>query len=132
MSSIQNNWRQMPKPLRVTGYIVMGIFATAAMGIVFGLAIMLLWNWLMPELFGLKEITYWQGIGIFILAKFIFGFGMGGSSSGDSKSDKKKHERQSDDEPNESWTDYDEWWDKEGKKAFDKYADEKEERRKES
>jgi hypothetical protein len=110
--------------MRVISYIILGILGTAAMGIVFGYAIMLLWNWLMPELFGLKEITYWQGIGIFILAKFIFGFGMGGGGS-DSKSGKKNHERDDDEQPRESWTAYDEWWANEGKKAFDKYAETK-------
>jgi hypothetical protein len=106
--------------MRVISYIILGILGTAALGIIFGYAIMLLWNWLMPDLFGLKEITYWQGIGIFILAKFIFGFGMGGSgSSSDSKSVKKKHDNT---EPRESWAEYDQWWEKEGKAAFEKYS----------
>jgi hypothetical protein len=39
----------------------------------FGWVFMLLWNWLMPELFGLKEITFWQGFGLLILSKIIFG-----------------------------------------------------------
>ena len=28
---------------------------------------MWLWNWLMPTIFGLKEITFWQTIGLQIL-----------------------------------------------------------------
>lgn len=40
-------------------------------------AVMLLWNWLMPELFGLTEINFWQALGILILAKILFG-GFGG------------------------------------------------------
>ena len=131
MNNLKKKWAETPKPMKVISYIILGILGTAALGIVFGFAIMLLWNWLMPNLFGLKGITYWQGIGIFILAKFIFGFGMGSSSS-DSKSGKKRHDHRDDVQPRESWTDYDEWWDKEGKNAFDKYAGEKEERSKES
>ncbi len=119
MSNIKKRWANVPKPLRVTGYIIFGLCCAAAMGIVFGLAIMLLWNWLMPELFGLKEITYWQGIGIFILAKFIFGFGMGG---GDNSKSNKADSKSS----NGSWTDYDRWWEKEGKKAFEDYTVKKE------
>ena len=40
-------------------------------------ALQLLWNWLMPDLFGLQTITYWQALGILVLAKLIFGMGGG-------------------------------------------------------
>lgn len=40
--------------------------------------VMLLWNWLMPNIFGLITINYWQALGIFILARILFdGFGVG-------------------------------------------------------
>jgi hypothetical protein len=38
-----------------------------------GFAVMYLWNWLMPALFGLKTITYWQGFGLLALCKILFG-----------------------------------------------------------
>lgn len=41
--------------------------------VVFGGCIMLLWNWLMPELFGLPSITFWQAAGLLILCKILFG-----------------------------------------------------------
>ena len=31
-----------------------------------------LWNWLMPELFNLKVITFWQGWGLLMLASILF------------------------------------------------------------
>ena len=34
-----------------------------------------LWNITMPEVFGLKEITFWQAFRILILAGFLFGAG---------------------------------------------------------
>jgi hypothetical protein len=40
---------------------------------VFGWVVMSLWNWLMPNLFGLHLITYWQALGLLILAKILFG-----------------------------------------------------------
>jgi len=44
----------------------------------FGLVIMWLWNWLMPELFGLAEIGLLQALGLFILSRALFGsFGSG-------------------------------------------------------
>lgn len=39
--------------------------------------VMMLWNWLMPELFGLTTITYWQAAGLLLLSKIIFGFKKG-------------------------------------------------------
>lgn len=59
------------------------IFLKIAAGIlVFGTAAtyitMLLWNWLMPEIFGLTQITFWQALGLLLLSKLIFGFHKGG------------------------------------------------------
>lgn len=34
---------------------------------------MLLWNWLMPEIFGLQEINFWQSLGLVALSKILFG-----------------------------------------------------------
>ena len=39
-------------------------------------AIMALWNWLMPMLFGLKEISYWTALGLALLIDLIFGGGV--------------------------------------------------------
>ena len=44
---------------------------------VFGCIVMLLWNWLMPELFGLQTISFWQAAGLLVLCKILFG-GLGG------------------------------------------------------
>lgn len=46
--------------------------AYLAMGIaVFGIAVMLLWNWLIPEIFHGPAITYWQAIGLLILSHIL-------------------------------------------------------------
>lgn len=39
--------------------------------------LMLLWNWLMPDLFNLTTITFWQALGLLLLSKLLFG-GMNG------------------------------------------------------
>ncbi|HEY5327327.1 MAG TPA: hypothetical protein VIJ27_10035 [Mucilaginibacter sp.] len=44
--------------------------------------VMNLWNWLMPVIFHLGVITFWQAMGIFILSKILFGFGKGGPRGG--------------------------------------------------
>lgn len=35
--------------------------------------VMWLWNWLMPALFGLVTITYWQALGLLTLVRLLFG-----------------------------------------------------------
>jgi hypothetical protein len=32
-----------------------------------------LWNWLMPPIFGLRTITYWQALGLLVLSKLLLG-----------------------------------------------------------
>jgi hypothetical protein len=42
-------------------------------GAVFGWTVAALWNWLMPPLFGLGTITFWQALGLFALGRIVFG-----------------------------------------------------------
>lgn len=39
----------------------------------YALSIQLLWNWLLPPLFRLPIITFWQACGLMLLSKFLFG-----------------------------------------------------------
>ena len=48
----------------------LGIVAFALLA---ALAVMLLWNAIMPSVFGLGEIGYWQALGILALSKILFG-----------------------------------------------------------
>ena len=57
---------------------------------------MLLWNWLMPEIFGLKTLTYWQAWGMLALSCILFGrIGGGGGKSGSSSDRKRKRKLRS-------------------------------------
>ena len=47
-----------------------GIFIV--IGVVISLPVMWLWNWLMPEIFGLITITFWQALGLSLLSSFLF------------------------------------------------------------
>jgi hypothetical protein len=47
--------------------------AIAAGVTLFGFVVMHLWNWLMPMIFGLGIITFWQALGLLILSKILFG-----------------------------------------------------------
>jgi hypothetical protein len=45
-----------------------------------GEVVRLLWNWLLPTLFGWREITFWQALGLLALCRILFGgFGVNGS-----------------------------------------------------
>ena len=46
-----------------------------------GELVMLLWNWLAPTLFGLRQINFWQALGLLALCRILFGgLGLGGGS----------------------------------------------------
>jgi hypothetical protein len=44
---------------------------------IFGEVVMHLWNWLLPPLFGWHAISFWQGLGLLVLCRILFG-GVGG------------------------------------------------------
>ena len=57
---------------------IVGLAVFTAIG---GGVVKLLWNWLLPTLFGLPSITFWQAIGLLALCRILFGgFGLGGGS----------------------------------------------------
>ena len=63
----QGRWRRAG--CHILGAIALGLLL--AFG--FALAIKLLWNGLMPQLFGLRMITYCQAFGLLVLARLMFG-----------------------------------------------------------
>jgi hypothetical protein len=49
----------------------------AAFILIGGEVVRLLWNWLLPGLFGWRQITFWQAVGLLALCRILFGrFGM--------------------------------------------------------
>jgi hypothetical protein len=53
--------------------ITIGIMAIILVATVAGNLVSYLWNWLMPELFGLRQITFWQALGLLALCRILFG-----------------------------------------------------------
>ena len=53
-------------------FVVGGLAFAAAVALLFGIILMALWNWLMPEIFGLPTISYWQAWGLVLLAHILF------------------------------------------------------------
>ena len=50
--------------------VVIGILALAIL--LLGAPLMLLWNWLMPTIFGLPYIGFWQACGLQLIAILLF------------------------------------------------------------
>ena len=49
---------------------ILGILLFIAIG---GAVVQLLWNWLLPPLFGFPRITFWQALGLLALCRILFG-----------------------------------------------------------
>jgi len=50
-----------------------GFILWASLSFVFALPTLLLWNWLMPYIFGLPEIGFGQAAGLLLLSGIVFG-----------------------------------------------------------
>ncbi len=104
------------------------IIAAILFLLLFGYGFMLLWNWLMPEVFGLPILSYWQGVGILVMAKLLFGHFEGKGHKKHSK-DSKKHFQRKISDPCKTdfskWEHYDDFWRTEGEKAFEAYLENK-------
>ena len=64
MDMKRNNYK------RFKARFVVFILAIIALG---GLVTMLLWNALIPAIFGLKAITFFQALGLLVLSRILFG-----------------------------------------------------------
>jgi hypothetical protein len=49
---------------------ILAMLALIALG---GEVVLQLWNWLLPPLFGLGQITFWQALGVLVLCRILFG-----------------------------------------------------------
>lgn len=131
MENVMNRKTNVPRFVKIIGWVIGGIALAVLLAFLFGYFVMLLWNWLMPELFGLPMIDYWMAIGIIILAKLLFG-GFGHGSHDKHKSE--HHSRFSKSKfaakcksPKEAskWKHYHEYWKEEGEEAFGKFLERK-------
>lgn len=60
--------------LVIIGVILAAILITIGVIALEGLAVMLLWNWLVPLIFvGAPTISYWMALGIMFLCHLLFG-----------------------------------------------------------
>jgi len=108
-------------PIEIVGIIIFGAIAITGLAILFGFVVMSLWNWLMPEIFGLPELNYWQSVGLFILLKILLG-GCGGGSKKSSEHSNHKCKTNSKSDFSK-WKDYDKFWKEEGDELYNQYLE---------
>ena len=127
------------RPVRILGIlarVLMGIGLATAFAFVFAILVKALWNWIMPGVFGLGEIGFWQAFGLLLLAKIFFG----GHGHGDHHPRSSHHRihnwfRPDPSEPGglqkEAWIggrdshtrdDFNEFWAGEGRDAFEEFV----------
>ena len=123
------------KALRIASLTLAGVGFAVLFALLFGLVVKVLWNWLMPAIFGLGLITFWQAFGIVLLAKLLFG-GFGHSHRNrDSRFERHFEDRfkrfvgaeeaKSEAEPmpgnGRKWRHFRQYWQDEGRAAFESY-----------
>ncbi len=83
----------MSRRKRMLLFAPLAILALALFIFVGGEVVRLLWNWLLPTLFGWKQITFWQAVGLLALCRILFG-GLGRHGWGRRTSDMSPEERE--------------------------------------
>ena len=78
-----NRWNNNFGCLTAIAGSILGLVILFVFALVFSLPVMWLWNWLMPDLFNLPEISWVQAWGLSLLSGFLF---KGTSTSISSKS----------------------------------------------
>lgn len=133
---------------RVFFWMVIGVVLAVLFALVFGFVVKWLWAATLTPIFNVSEITYWQAVGIVILARLIFG-GFGGHRNKSDRSRReyregpprffqKMHDRfhgmadrtEADDDvidmngdiPEKDRQYYQKFWDKEGRNAFERFV----------
>jgi type IV secretory pathway TrbL component len=59
--------------------VLLVLAAVVLFALLAGLPVYFLWNWLMPVLFSLPEVTFWQALGLCLLSGFLFKNGQSSS-----------------------------------------------------
>ena len=81
--------KRLKRIILIAPLAILGMLLFAFIG---GEIVLRLWNWLAPALFGWREVTFWQALGLLALCRILFG-GFGLHNSGRSKLRRRIDER---------------------------------------
>jgi len=79
--------------MRVIFFAPLAIAGMLLFAFIGGEIVMHLWNWLLPPLFGWRELTFWQALGMLVLCRILFGGGGWHRSGGRSDYRRRMAER---------------------------------------
>lgn len=102
-------WQTLPRPLRIVGHVGGGLVIIATVALVFGYAAMLLWNAVLPDITALPPISFWQAVGLLLLARLFTGRFSHGHAGVHARARQRR---------DEAWR---QWWADEGEAAFEVY-----------
>jgi len=107
-------------------WMILGVIGIVGLMFLCGAIIMWLWNALMPVVFHLGVITYWQAVGLAILARVLLGCGHHGHHRGSHRHKfgtwwrgNRMHSGSTD--PAARWSYYEQYWNEEGERAFNDF-----------
>jgi len=72
MGNVYRKGNKMVK-MEIVNKIAAGIGVLIVIALLISLPTMLLWNWLMPKIFGLTQIGFSEALGLCFLGGFLFG-----------------------------------------------------------
>jgi hypothetical protein len=58
--------------MNVLSAISLAFLIAVGLALLIGGPLWLLWNWLIPTIFGLPHITFWQAVGLNLLSSILF------------------------------------------------------------
>lgn len=65
----KNYWKTR---VRQVVLILLSLIILPVFSLLYAWPVQILWNWLMPALFGLPTITFWQAAGLMLLLSILF------------------------------------------------------------
>ena len=83
---MNEKWNRLSKSTKLFIIAPLAILGVVLFIFIGGTIVMLLWNALLPPLFSLPAISFWQALGILLLCRILFGrLGMRGNQSSKSR-----------------------------------------------
>ena len=101
--------------LHFGAHALLGVVVVAAVAVIFGWVVMTAWNAVIPTVFNLPQLAFWQAVGLLVLGRVLVGRFHHGHR-GDCKI--SRHFRRPDADAPPDAGNFAQWWWEEGETAF--------------
>ena len=109
------------KIVHCAGHAVFAVLAVGAVALLFGWVTMTAWNAVIPSVFNLPLITFWQAVGLMILGRILVGRFHCHSGGRRDRGRVSRHSLSASDATPPDGGDFAQWWWEEGEAAFRLY-----------